>query len=374
MIHRFLIRCCGIIYQFIAKPILFKFSPDKVHEDMLKFCRFFGSWSLLRSLTRIVFKRHHASIRQEYHNIVFESPVGVAAGFDKNGDTVPVVSNLGFGFMEVGSVTALSCTGNPKPWFQRLPKSQSLAVHVGLANQGSYKVIQRLENYGRQIRDFPVILSIAKTNNKESSTDEAAIKDYVASITRAAGKSSIKMIEINISCPNTYGGEPFTDVHRLGALLDAIDDVHVSQPVFIKMPNDLSWKKQEQLLDVIVKHNIQGVTVSNLSKSRKNVKDAVSNEIKGGLSGKLAWNKSNELIKNTYLRYGKRLTIIGVGGIFTAEDAYIKIRLGASLVELITGMIFQGPQIAAEINAELPKLLKNDGFSHISEAIGIDAK
>jgi dihydroorotate dehydrogenase (fumarate) len=142
------------------------------------------------------------------------------------------------------------------------------------------------------------------------------------------------------------------------------------------MPIDLTWTKFKSLLDVIVKHDVAGVTIANLSKDRSKVKflDDLPETVEGSFSGKPTWVDSNNLIKQTYKAYGEKLVIIGVGGIFTAEDAYTKIKLGASLVELITGILFNGPQLAAEINDGLLKLLDEDGFTNISEAIGIDAK
>ena len=184
------------------------------------------------------------------------------------------------------------------------------------------------------------------------------------------------MIELNISCPNTYGGEPFTTPEKLEKLLKAVDAVGAKQPVFIKMPIDHEWPAFKKLLDVAVKHKIAGVTVSNLYKDRASadLKDNLPDSIKGNLSGQPTWQRSNDLIEKTYLEYGKKLTIIGVGGIFTAQQAYTKIRLGANLVEIITGVIFNGPQLAAEISYDLSKLLERDGFVNISQAIGIDAK
>jgi dihydroorotate dehydrogenase (fumarate) len=142
------------------------------------------------------------------------------------------------------------------------------------------------------------------------------------------------------------------------------------------MPLNLSWKQFKDLLDIIIKHNVAGVTVANLQKDRNklDLKDPLPDEVRGSFSGKPSWEASNELIRKTYLCYGEKLTIIGVGGIFNAEEAYTKIRLGASLVQIITGMLFNGPQLAAEISYDLSKLLKRDGFSSISDAVGVDAK
>ena len=183
------------------------------------------------------------------------------------------------------------------------------------------------------------------------------------------------MITLNISCPNTYGGEPFTTSARLERLLSAVDKLHLNQPVFIKMPSHLGWNEFNALLRVIARHHVDGVTIGNLAKDRSKVelKDPLSAHIKGGLSGKPTQKATNSLIKKTRLAYGDRFIIIGVGGIFTAKDAYEKIRLGANLVELITGMIFEGPQRIGQINEGLVRLLARDGFKNIREAVGTKA-
>jgi dihydroorotate dehydrogenase (fumarate) len=245
-----------------------------------------------------------------------------------------------------------------------------------LANDGSRVIIKRLRKYNQHvIRQFPIVLSIAKTNSQNVVDVKDGIADYVTTLKRAKNEQSIKMIELNISCPNAYGGEPFTTPNRLDRLLTAVDKVGAKQPIYIKMPVDLSWDAFRALLDVIVKHRVVGVTIANLAKDRAKIelKDNLPDNIKGNLSGMPTWQPSNDLIRQTYLNYGDKLTIIGVGGIFSAEDAYAKIRLGASLVEIITGMIFCGPQLAAEINLGLLQLLERDGYTSISQAIGADA-
>jgi dihydroorotate dehydrogenase (fumarate) len=211
-----------------------------------------------------------------------------------------------------------------------------------------------------------MMLSVARTNTPASSTDRQAIADYVLGLKNL--RAHADMFEINISCPNTYGGEPFTTPARLHSLLAAIDALHIRQPLFIKMPSNLPWSDYSALIGVIVRHNVQGVTISNLRKDRKGV--AVDANIKGNLSGRPTKLLSDELIAKTYSKYGDKLTIIGVGGIFTAQDAYNKIKNGASLVALITCLIYEGPQITGQINRELAQLLKADDYTHISQAIG----
>jgi dihydroorotate dehydrogenase (fumarate) len=172
-----------------------------------------GKYSFFRSMVGFLFKgKINKKLSQTIFGVDFKLPVGVSAGFDKNGEVVPMMAQLGFGFSEVGSVTAKKCVGNPRPWFHRLPNSQSLVVNAGLANEGSESVLKRIHNYpDKAIGDFPIVLSVAKTNCKEVVSVAEGIDDYVKTITRAKSEPRIKMIEINISCPNTYGGEPFTD-------------------------------------------------------------------------------------------------------------------------------------------------------------------
>lgn len=377
MIRPILWNISRLLYVYIVKPLLFLVPPDKVHHGTIRLTAIVGSLGITRGLVRLIFTApRNERLVQNYHDIEFGNPVGLAAGFDKNGQVVPMIAALGFGFGEVGSITADICKGNDRPWFFRLPKTQSLVVNAGLANDGSRIIIDRLRSYNsKAIQNFPIVLSVAKTNSRKVVDDKSGVIDYVTSVKRASKESRIAMIELNISCPNTFGGEPFTTAPRLELLLAAVDAVKVKQPIFIKMPTSLGWSEFKELLDVIVNHNVAGVTVSNLAKNRAllDIKDTLPDSVPGNLSGKPTVKSSNELIRQTYLGYGDKLTIIGVGGIFNAEDAYAKIRLGASLVELITGMIFRGPQLAAEINEGLSKLLAKDGYSHISEVIGIDA-
>ena len=321
--------------------------------------------------------KNKAMLGQTIAGVNFQNPVGLSAGFDKNFQVLPIMKAIGFGFMEGGSLTYEKCLGNPTPWFARLPKTKSLVVHVGLANQGVKTIMLRLRQYAPStFTNFPLNISVAKTNSMKAASETAAILDYVGSL-RVIKKSGIgSMVTLNISCPNTYGGEPFTTPEKLDPLLQHVDSVKLQQPVFVKMPSDLEWSKFEALLAVIVRHRVTGVTICNLAKDRSalTLKDPLPDHILGGLSGKATWELSNRLIHQTYLKYGDRLVIIGVGGVFSAEDAYTKIKLGASLVELITGMIFVGPQLIGQINKGLVGLLQTDGYSNIGQAIGADAR
>ena len=366
----------GSTYRGAIKPLLFKLQPDTVHSGMLRASRAVQWAAPLRGLLAASYAYQDQRLAQDLLGAHFKNPIGLSAGFDKNIELAPILKALGFGFMEGGTITYRQTIGNPRPWFYRLPHSKSLVVHVGLANQGCDKILQRVAGYNSKVfDDFPLNISVAQTNSSAVQGEAAAIKECMRAL-KAAAASRAPLLTINISCPNTYNGEPFTTPKALERLLAAVDELQLTKPVFLKMPNQLSWTEFEKLLDVAAKHEtIAGVTVSNLAKDRSLVspKDTLPETVKGGLSGKPTWEQSNELIRRTYKAYGDRFVIVGVGGVFSAEDAYTKIRLGASLVALITGMIFNGPQLIGQINQGLVKLLERDGLDSITDAIGLDA-
>ncbi len=363
-------------YKYIAKPLLFKQHPDHVHHRLVSTAKVVQKVPGLRDLPRL-WEHQTPYLEQTVLGLQFANPVGLSAGFDKNIDMASVIRNVGFGFMVGGSVTAEACDGNPKPWFYRLPKSRSLVVHAGLPNQGIERIATRVQKYSPKLFErFPLVVSVAKTNSIASASDVDAIADYCASLVRLERDGCAPLYEINISCPNTHGGEPFTTPERLEALLAAIDALGLSRPTSVKMPIDKPWQEFRNLLDVIVRHNVQAVTIGNLRKDRTDLRleEGLPSTIKGNLSGAPTREISTHLIKKTYQYCGDRLIIVGVGGVFTAQDAYDKIRAGASLVALITGMIFEGPQVVGDINAGLEVLLKRDGYTNIAQAIGTDTQ
>ncbi len=359
-------------YTRVVKPLLFRLSPDTVHERMITT----GSRAQrVRPVMRVV--RHVLGYRdpilaQTVLGVPLANPVGLAAGLDKNVALPDLMRAVGFGFATFGSVTARPCAGNPRPWFHRLPAIGSLAVHVGLANQGSAAVRDRLDALAGTPTagaDMPFVISVARTNDALAADDAEGIEDYLHSLQAVDGL--VPLVEINISCPNTWRGEPFTDPDRLDALLARVDALGLHQPVLVKMPSDQPWPQFRALLDVLLTHDVAGVTIANLRKDRTGLD--VPEDVRGNLSGRPLRELSTELVAATYRHCGDRLVIVGVGGVFTAEDAYAKIRAGASLVELVTGLIFEGPQVVGAINRGLAELLRRDGFTSVAEAVGSGA-
>ena len=365
-------------YTFIAKPILFRFKPDTVHEQMVRTAVITQKLGFINPLLHVAWAHNDEKILgQTVFGIRFENSLGLSAGFDKNANLPITMRAVGFGFATVGSITANAAPGNPKPWYHRLPDTKSLVVNAGLPNEGADVISGRIEQYASKNFDsFHLVASVAKTNSPETATDEAGVEDYVEGLNKLKNNPRIAIFEINVSCPNTFGGEPFTRPKPLDDLLTRIDALELLQPVVIKMPISLEWSEFEKLLEIIVRHRVHGVTIGNLQKNRTHVdlKDPLPDSIRGNLSGRACFEDSNELIRKTYKKYGEKLTIIGVGGVFSAEDAYEKIKSGASLVEMITGVIFNGPQIVGDINHGLAKLLKADGYKNITEAIGANFK
>jgi dihydroorotate dehydrogenase len=200
-----------------------------------------------------------------------------------------------------------------------------------------------------------------------------AVADYVKAF--GAFTEIADYITVNISCPNAQGGMPFLEPAKLDLLFSRLDAIQTDKSIFVKMSPDKTVAEVDKILDTLKKHRVHGIICSNLTKKTENPKVFEKNIPQvGGISGKPVQDLSDDLLAHIYRREGKRFILIGCGGIFSAEDAYKKIRLGASLVELITGMIFKGPQLISDINLGLTELLRRDGFQNISEAVGADYK
>ncbi|OGD85408.1 dihydroorotate dehydrogenase (quinone) [Candidatus Curtissbacteria bacterium RBG_13_35_7] len=357
-------------YKYLLKPIFFLSDPEKVHDHMVLFGETLGKSVVTQRLTSLLFNYSNKKLEQKILGIKFINPIGLGAGFDKNAQLIDILPGVGFGFMEVGSITGEPCKGNPKPRLWRLKKSKSLVVNYGLKNDGCLEIAKRLKRKKFQI---PVGTSIAKTNDRKTVTVEAGINDYVKACKQFTDIGTY--FTINISCPNAYGGQPFTESKRLDKLLAKIDKIATKKPLFLKLSPDLSNNEIDDIIKVGQKHKVDGFICCNLSKMRKNEKIKEKNIPKdGGISGKAIEDLTNDLIAYVYKKTKGKFIIIGLGGVFSCEDAYKKIRLGASLVQLITGMIYEGPQVIGEINRGLVKLLEKDGYSNISEAIGVDNK
>ena len=377
--ERFSLRLTIIafIYQKIIKPIFFLFDPEFIHNLMVLRGELIGKTFIKNFFNWKLNYRSQIKLKQRIAGINFSGPIGLAAGFDYNAQLTQVLSSLGFGFQSVGTITNDPYAGNPKPRLGRLPKSQSLMVNKGFKNLGAEKISQKLVHLNFQI---PLGISIGVSNNKNLKNLDEAITDIKKSFV-VFEKAKIKnsYYELNISCPNLINVNiDFYKPANLEKLLNELRTLKLTKPVFVKMPIDRNDQEFLAILKTISQFTfIKGVIIGNLFKDRKSPlldKQEVNKFKVGYFSGKPCEPRSNELIKLTHKKYGNRLIIIGCGGIFNGQDAYKKIKLGASLIQLITGMIFQGPQLISQINFELEELLEKDGFSSIKQAIGINVK
>jgi dihydroorotate dehydrogenase subfamily 2 len=355
-------------YQRVLKPLLFKRDPEAVHDRMTHLGHWAGEHRWSQASLRLAFGSSHPTLAQTFAGIQWPVPVGLAAGFDKNAELIGVLPAVGFGHIEIGSVTGQPCAGNAKPRLWRLPKSQSIAVYYGLKNDGAAAVCARLKNYHGSI---PLGISIAKTNNQETCNEVAGIADYIKAYSAASVVKQAAYITINISCPNTFGGEPFTQPDKLDRLLHALDQQGRTLPWFLKLPCDVTPDQLRTLVAVARKYQVTGLICSNLTKRRglPTIKDTNVPK-QGGLSGKVVAPLADALIQQLYKETGDEFIIVGCGGIFSAEDAYHKIKLGAHLLQLVTGMIYQGPQLISQIHFGLETLLRRDGYTSLAEARG----
>lgn len=353
----------GFLYRKCLKPVFFLFDPQSVHDLMIWAGKLLGSNPITRGLISLMFNYQNPMLTQKVAGVKFKNPIGLAAGFDKEAHIAPILPSVGFGFEEAGSITAKPFSGNPRPWMWRLPEHKALRVNYGLKSSGAPKIHKYL--LGKKF-NFALGISIAKTNSEATSHVESGIEDYFESykIFQDIGD----YFTINISCPNTCEASPiFAQAENLDLLLAKLFSIPKTKPVFVKLSPDLAKDQLDGILQVGTKHPLDGFICTNLTKI-----NLLNHHGKGGFSGKAVEELSNQMISKVYKFYGGKKIIIGCGGVFSAEDAYKKIKLGASLIQLITGMIFQGPQLISEINQGLVELLKKDGYNNISEAVGRD--
>lgn len=348
------------LYKKVVKPVFFSFDPERVHNSLIDTGMTLGSNPVTRKFAEMALSYQNPILGQKLMGIKFRNPVGLSAGFDKDAKAAMIMKSVGFGFAEIGSITAKPGRGNDGVRLRRIPERKSILVNLGLNNSGAVAVHERMDGKDTGI---PMVVSAAKTNCRETTDPDVGLEDYLFTI--RTFRDMADLFELNISCPNAYGGQDFADPALFERLAKGVERLKLRQPVIVKLSPDLTRGNIDRIIEISARHNISGFVCSNLTKRH--------GFGKGGLSGKAVEPRANASLSYAYkknLDYGKRFVLIGVGGIFSAEDAYRKIRAGANLVELITGMIYQGPQLIGEINHGLAELLERDGFSSIGDAVG----
>src|SRR5699024_8813003 len=340
-----------MIYQSLVKPLMFRMEAEQSHDTMYQFARKASSSELLKGLAKMAYNYQSPKLSQKISGIPFQNPIGLAAGFDKNGHIPEIIEALGFGFIEIGSIT-----GNPKPRLFRLPKDHALINRMGLNNDGAKTIVKRLRNKDVSV---PLGVNIAKTHDPNIMGD-LAIQDYVHSFMEA--RKIADYITINISCPNTTEGKTFEEPSALDELLTALnirDDARTI-PTMVKFSSDLTEKALINLLQICEDHQIQGYVACNTSSMRSGLKTGNTklNRIgRGGLSGRPIAQKSIQIIRWISRELNGQKPIIGVGGIDSFTTALKMLLAGADLLQVYSGLIYEGPGLVKAINKELKNQL-----------------
>jgi len=347
----------------VARSALFKADPEKAHNMTLSAMKA-GAYPHAMSTV-------HDMLIQEILGLRFPNPVGLSAGFDKNAEVIEPVLNMGFGFTEVGTVTPQPQDGNPKPRIFRDIPNEAVINRMGFPNGGMEAFEKNFEAFEKKRASLAGIVGINIGMNK---TQTEPALDYSILIQRFATKADY--FTINISSPNTPGLRNLQSRAPLLELLDAAKSARASAapdappPILVKLAPDLDDEQIAELSGTVIDAGIDGVIVGNTTLDRPNYLSDDFRDESGGLSGKPLTAKATLIIEKFYTHLKDTMPIIGVGGISNADDAYAKIKAGASLVQLYTGMIYQGPSIARDINKGLVELLEADGYAHISNAVG----
>mgnify|MGYP001241376174 CR=1 FL=1 len=299
-----------------------------------------------------------------YKNLKFKNRLGIAAGLDKNGDYIDSLGSLGFGFLEIGTVTPLPQAGNPKPRIFRFVKQHAIVNRLGFNNLGAENVSHRIRSNSHK-----GLLGINIGPNKDS---EDRLNDYLIGLRNFYDIADY--ITVNISSPNTENLRAFHDETKFDELLNAIEKEKVKIkskiPIVVKISPDISEEQIELISKILIKHSVSAIIVSNTTAKNREKLNDISKHQKGGLSGKPLEKEANRLISKFYKLLKGKIKIIGVGGVDSGESAYKKFQAGADYVQLYTGMVFQGPNIVGKIKKELKEILISEGIKNFKEIIG----
>ena len=344
----------------IIRPYIFSLDPEAAHDLAIKSLKF-------NILPKSIFDVADEQILEtKLLNSILPNPIGLAAGFDKSAEVYNSLFRLGYGFVEVGTITPKRQLGNPKPRIFRLEKDQALINRLGFNNDG-------LEIVSQRILDNPPngFLGINIGPNKDTKNKE---EDYYQCLTRLSSFGDY--LTINISSPNTEGLRDFHEKKELDKLLSGLNKIKkgksISKPLVIKLSPDIDNNEISKIIELIIKHKVEGIIISNTTDSnRENLSDIQKNE-KGGLSGQPLKDLSTNLIKKFFKETKGKIQIIGVGGVDSGQTAFEKISAGANAVQLYTGMVYKGPGLVKEMKKELISILKKENIKNISQAVGIN--
>ena len=340
------------------RSLIFKLDPEIAHNLAIKSLKFNFIPNVLED------DKNNPLFKTKLFNKDLDNPIGMAAGFDKNAEVYNSLFKLGFGFVEVGTITPLKQYGNPKPRVFRLVEDEALINRLGFNNLGAKNIFDRIKS-NRQIG----LLGINIGPNKDT---ENRLEDYLVCF--KTFHEVADYITINISSPNTEDLRSFHEQTKLTKLLETIDkekqNLSSKIPIAVKVSPDIDDKEVKKIAEVLLSNNIEAVIISNSSDSSRDSLNNIQKHQKGGLSGKPIQEKSTKLINKFYKILDGRIKIIGVGGVDSGKSAYEKFLAGANYIQLYTGMVFRGPNIVNMIKKELKELLIKDGVRNFAEIIG----
>ena len=344
-----------MLYQLI-RPLIFGLEAESAHGLSI---------TALRSLPIPATSNKNPVLVQQLAELTFPNPVGLAPGYDKDAEVAGEILRLGFGFAEVGTLTPRPQAGNPHPRLFRLAEDRAVINRMGFNNAGQAAAAERLKKLRRKQLSGPLGINIGA--NKDS---EDRIADYVQGVEAMEGYADY--LTINISSPNTPGLRALQDKDALDGLLRAAMAARKADtPVFLKVAPDLEPADIDDIVEVADKHKLAALIVSNTTISRPPLKSEHAAET-GGLSGAPLKDLALQRLKDFRKASGGKMPLIGVGGIENASDAYARIRAGASLIQIYSALVYEGPGLAKRINHELATLIEADGFSNIAEAVGVE--
>jgi dihydroorotate dehydrogenase len=356
------------VYRWLRAP-LFLIPAEPAHRLGMQVLKLLGRSSRLSRWKRARATRTSIDLSIRAAGLELANPVGLAAGLDKNAEAVIGLFALGFGAVEVGTVTSHAQPGNPKPRLFRIRKECALLNRMGFNNVGAAEVAARLARLAS--RPGPVGVNIGKGRDTPI---EQAVEDYVRCAEVLAPVADY--LVVNASSPNTPGLRQLQEPERLAALLaavrSAVDRVGPPRPLLVKISPDLAPNAIDEIVDVAIAAGAQGLIATNTTTQRP-FSHRLSSE-QGGVSGAPLREMATQTVRRVFARSRGRLSVVGVGGIFSGADAYEKIRAGSSWVQIYTGLVYQGPSVVSHILRELEALLRRDGFTSLRDAVGTEQK
>jgi dihydroorotate dehydrogenase len=345
------------MYKLLIRPILFWFDPEEVHYFSFSFIKFISKIPFVPSIVKSIYEVKDSRLEREVFGLKFKNPVGLAAGFDKDAKCYKELSNFGFGFIEIGTITPKAQEGNPKKRLFRLKEDSAIINRMGFNNGGAQEAVERLK------KNKSVLIGGNIGKNKLT-PNENATQDY--EICFEALFDYVDYFVVNVSSPNTPNLRELQDKKPLTELLQTLQNKNLAKPkqkpILLKIAPDLTDSQLFDIIDIVNETKIAGVIATNTTLSREGLQSKNKSEM-GGLSGKPLTNRSTEVIRFLSEKSNKSFPIIGVGGIHSAQDAIEKLEAGASLVQLYTGFIYEGPQLVKEINKEILKRKSNTYFN-----------